>query len=91
MRIAHVTGTVTATVKDPGLAGRKLLVVDIQDGYGNPIDPSVVAIDTIGAGVGDRVLLVQGSAARIPAGVSNNAVDATIIAFIDAIVMVPAQ
>ncbi len=87
MRIARVTGTVTASVKDTKLAGHKLLVVDIQDGEGNLLEPSVVAVDSIGAGVGELVLVVSGSAARIPAGISNIAVDATIVAIIDEITL----
>ncbi len=85
MRIARVTGTVTASVKEPKLAGHKLLVVDIEDGEGNKMESSVVAIDSVGAGVGDSVLVVCGSAARIPAGISNIAVDATVVAIIDEI------
>ncbi len=87
MRIARVIGTVTASVKDTKLAGHKLLVVDIQDGEGNLLEPSVVAVDSIGAGTGELVLVVIGSAARIPAGVSNIAVDATIVAIIDEITL----
>lgn len=87
MRIARVIGTVTASVKDTKLAGHKLLIVDFQDGEGNLLEPSVVAVDSIGAGVGELVLVVNGSAARIPAGVSNIAVDATIVAIIDEITL----
>ena len=49
------------------------------------MESSVVAIDSVGAGVGDSVLVVCGSAARIPAGISNIAVDATVVAVIDEI------
>ena len=87
MRIARVVGTVTASVKDKKLAGLKLLVVDIQDGAGNLLESSVVAVDNIGAGVGELVLVVSGSAARIPAGISNIATDATVVAIIDEITL----
>lgn len=83
MKIARVTGTVTATVKEPGLAGTKLLVTDVEDGAGNVLEHSLVAADTSGAGVGDMVLLVQGSAARLSAGTGTLPVDAAIVAVID--------
>ena len=57
MRIARVTGMVTASVKQPKLAGHKFLVVDIEDGEGNRLEASVVAVDTVGAGVGEHVLV----------------------------------
>ncbi len=69
MRLATVLGQVVATVKDPGLDRFTLLVV--QDG---PEEPSTepapyVAVDLVGAGVGELVLVVGGSAARTAAGV----------------------
>ena len=85
MRIARVTGMVTASVKQPKLAGHKFLVVDIEDGAGNRLEASVVAVDTVGAGVGEHVLVVSGSAARIPSGIANIAVDAAVVAIIDEI------
>ncbi len=83
MRLARVTGTVTATVKEPSLAGTKLLVVDIEDGSGNVLERSRVAADTCGAGVGDMVLLTTGSAARLSAGTGTLPVDVAIIAVVD--------
>ena len=83
MKLGKVTGTVTATAKDPGLVGGKLLLTDLIDGKGKVIEPALVAIDTVGAGVGDTVLIVQGSAARQPAKVASLPVDATVIAVVD--------
>lgn len=85
MRIAKVVGTVTGTVKEPTLASYKLLIVDIEDGEGKVLEPSVVAVDTVGAGAGERVLVATGSAARIPSLVAGLPVDAAIIAIIDEI------
>lgn len=81
MKIARVTGTVTATVKEPSLAGTKLLVVDIEGS--DALQRSLVAADTCGAGVGDLVLLTTGSAARLSTGTGTMPVDAAIIAVID--------
>jgi len=81
MKIVRVTGTATATVKAQGLAGQKLLIVDVQDAKGKLLQPGVVAVDTVGAGRGDLCLMVEGSAARIPAG--GLPVDAALIAVLD--------
>jgi ethanolamine utilization protein EutN len=83
MKIARVTGTVTASVKEAQLTGLKLLVTNIEDGAGAVLEPAVVAADTCGAGVGDLVMLVSGSAARLPATVAGVPVDTAIIAVID--------
>ena len=83
MKIAKITGTVTATVKAAQLTGKPLLIADIITGAGNVIEQAVVAIDTVGAGVGDTVLLVQGSAARMSDGAASAPVDTTIIAIVD--------
>lgn len=79
MRLATVLGQVVATVKEPGLGRFTLLVV--QDG--SPADdgadpappgrPPYVAVDLVGAGVGELVLVVGGSAARLAAGAAAGA------------------
>lgn len=83
MKLARVTGTVEATVKDPGLTGHKLLLVDLIDGEGNVAVPAFVASDTCGAGVGDQVLVTFNAAARLPAATSGAPVDAAVIAVVD--------
>lgn len=85
MQIGKVTGTVTATVKAERLTGQKLLVVDIIDASGTVLNASLVAPDTVGAGVGDTVLLTQGSGARMAQGLSSAPVDLAIIAIVDRI------
>lgn len=83
MKIGRVTGHVTATIKDSQLAGQKLLMVDIEDGAGAVLERAVVAADTCSAGPGDMVLVLTGSAARLPAAVAGLAIDATIVAVLD--------
>ncbi len=83
MHLGKVAGTVTATAKDAKLVGSKLLLTDLVDGKGKLIDPARVAVDTCGAGVGDTVLLVTGSAARMAAGLSTAPVDLAIVAVVD--------
>lgn len=83
MQLGRVTGTVTATAKAEPLTGQKLLLVDVVNSAGKVITPSSVAPDTVGAGVGDLVLLTQGSAARMAAGLSGAPVDLAIVAVVD--------
>ncbi len=85
MKLAKIIGTVTATAKDAQLSGHKLLICDIIDGAGKVVEPCVVAADTVGAGVGETVLLTFGSAARLPANTAGVPVDAVIMAIVDTI------
>jgi len=83
MQIATVTGTVTATTKHSGFEGLVLLVTNIVDANKRVLEEAVVAVDTCGAGVGDHVLIVNGSAARMASSHSGVATDAAIVAVID--------
>jgi len=83
MQLATVTGTVTATAKHSGFEGQKLLLTNIVDDKKKVLQKSVVAVDTCGAGVGDMVLVVNGSAARMAVQTSSVATDAAIVAIID--------
>ena len=83
MRIAHITGRVSASVKAGALTGRKMLLADYIDAGGNVLEPAAVVTDACGAGPGDVVLVATGSAARIPAGVNGVPTDATAVAVID--------
>jgi ethanolamine utilization protein EutN len=78
MLLARVTGTVTATVKAPGFGGAALLIVEeLED------DEPFVALDGVGAGVGDTVLVATGSAARMPPGAAGAPTDMTVVAIVD--------
>ncbi|MGB3864900.1 MAG: EutN/CcmL family microcompartment protein [Xanthobacteraceae bacterium] len=89
MKLGRVIGTAVATVKSRGLESFKLLLVrDFQDDAGNPPDNSsdyYVAIDTVGAGAGEIVLVAFGSAARLFAGSLDAPVDAAIVAILDTV------
>jgi carbon dioxide concentrating mechanism protein CcmL len=85
MQIARVRGTVTSTQKDPSLRGIKFLVVQLLDDEGHPLTDYEVAADTVGAGVGEWVLVSRGSAARQVPGCEQRPVDASIIAIIDTV------
>ena len=86
MIVARVIGTVVCTQKDERLNGVKLQVVEplamaTQKADGKPL----VAIDTVGAGLGEVVLVVSGSSARQTQTTVNTPVDAVIMAIVDSI------
>jgi ethanolamine utilization protein EutN len=84
MQIAQVVGTVVSTQKHRKLEGAKLLLVQPQTPDGTPRGPVLLAIDSVGAGVGERVLLViEGKAAGEALGKKAAPVDAAIIGIID--------
>lgn len=83
MRLGKVTGTVTATVKAAGIGNQALLLVDVVDSKGGIITPACVATDTVGAGVGDTVLLTEGSSARMAGGLSSAPVDLAVVGIVD--------
>jgi len=83
MQLAIVVGAITATVKDASLAGRKLSLVRVVDAEGNPSSVLEVALDVTSAGVGERVLVVRGSAARQPAANRALAADLSIVGIVD--------
>ncbi len=85
MLLAKIVGTVVATRKDPRLVSSKLLVVRPVDPQGKIDGGYLVAIDTVDAGVGETVLIVSGSSARMAAGLKDCPVDAAIVGIIDSI------
>ena len=86
MQIGRVVGTVVATQKNEKLEGAKLLLVQPLTLDGQPRGMQVLAIDSVGAGVGETVLLVQeGRAAGEALGKKAAAVDAAIIGIVDTV------
>jgi microcompartment protein CcmK/EutM len=83
--LARIVGTVVATRKDPRLTSSKLLVARPIDPHGKTDGGYLVAVDTVDAGVGETVLLVSGSSARMGAGLKDCPVVAAIVGIIDAI------
>ena len=84
MQIGRVVGTVVATRKNRKLEGTKLLLVQPLTLEGTPHGVAVLAIDSVGAGVGETVLLVmEGKAAGEALGKKAAAVDAAIIGIVD--------
>ena len=87
MLLAKIVGTVVATRKDARLESAKLLVARGMDPQGNPEGNYLVAIDTVDAGVGETVLIVSGSSARMASGLKDCPVDAAIVGIVDEIEM----
>lgn len=86
MFLARVTGEVVATVKHPHLLGRKLLLVTPEPTPGRPALPAVIAVDSVDAGVGDRVLVAdEGNAAAQVLGMPRGPVRTVIVGVVDAV------
>jgi len=87
MVLGKVIGTLVASRKEPTLEGLKLLVVRACDVDGSIRSPAnggiVVAVDAVGAGIGEVVLYCSGSSARQTQVTQNRPVDATIMAIVD--------
>jgi microcompartment protein CcmK/EutM len=85
MVLGRVIGTLVASRKEPTLEGLKLLVVRACDVDGNPLSGIAIAVDAVGAGIGEVVLYASGSSARQTQVTQNRPVDATIMAIVDEI------
>lgn len=85
MNMGLVVGTVVATRKEDELSGLKFLVVRAIDLEGKPTSTQVVAVDSVGAGVGEMVLWCAGSSARQTKVTKDRPVDATIMAIVDTV------
>jgi microcompartment protein CcmK/EutM len=83
MQLARVIGTVVATVKNDSLTGRKLLVVQTVNADLKPTGNPIVAVDAIGAGVGELVFWCRGKEASFPFKREDTPTDCTIIGIID--------
>jgi len=83
--LARIVGTVVATRKDPRLVSNKLLLVRPVDPKGKAEGNHLVAVDTVDAGVGETVLIVSGSSARMASGMKDCPVDAAIVGIVDTV------
>ena len=89
MFLAKVRGTVVSTSKDARLVGFKLLVVSRLGIEGDYVGLPQVAIDTVGAGVGETVIVTGGSSARFAAARSDAPIDSTIVGIVDTVEIGP--
>jgi len=85
MILARILGTVVATRKDERLHGKKLLIVRPVTPEGKDDSGYLVAVDTVGAGFRETVVVVSGSSARMAQGCKDCPVDAAITGIVDTI------
>jgi microcompartment protein CcmK/EutM len=83
--LGRVAGTVVATRKEPRLDGLRFLVVEVLKLDRTPTGAFVVAADAMGSGLGEVVLLAQGSSARLTEATREKPVDAVITAIVDTV------
>ena len=91
MQLAKVIGEVVSTVKDPNLTSLKFLVLQPLTPAGDATGRTLVAVDSVGAGVGERVFFVRGREAAFPFYPVEPPVDATIVGIVDHWDYVPGQ
>ncbi len=83
MVLGRVAGTLVASRKEPSLEGLKLLVVRHLDVENADLGSFVVAVDAVGAGVGEVVLVAAGSSARQTEATRDRPCDAVVMAIVD--------
>ena len=83
MQLAKVLGEVVSSMKDANLTGMKLLVVQPISPAGEPAGRSLVALDSVGAGVGEYVFFVRGREAACPFYPAEPPTDASIVGIVD--------
>jgi len=84
--LGRVVGTVTSTINHPFYDGRKLMVVEKTDAAGAPLADYLIAVDTVGAGPGERVLVLdEGNGARQVFASSDAPVRSVIVGIIDSV------
>lgn len=85
MQLAEVIGTVVASIKDANMTGTKLLVIQPLGADSKPVGKRLVAVDAVGAGVGERVFFVRGREAAYPFHPVEVPTDAAIIGIVDSV------
>ena len=86
MKVGRVVGTVVATIQAPVFDGRKLLLCDLLDDEGKPDGGYLIAADTVGAGAGETVLIVdEGNSARQVIGVEAGPIRSVVVGIVDAL------
>lgn len=83
MKTAIVIGTIVATRKEEGLVGSKLLLTQPVNMNKEPIGEPFIAVDTVGAGIGEFVMYSTGTASRNAANKPKSSIDAAIVGIID--------
>jgi microcompartment protein CcmK/EutM len=85
MILARIVGTVVSTRKDPRLEGKTLLIVKPISPEGQDESGYLIAVDAVGAGYRETVLVVSGSSARMASECKDRPVDAAIVGIVDTV------
>jgi ethanolamine utilization protein EutN len=84
VRIGRVVGTVVSTINAPAFDGRRLLLCDLLDASARPDGSYLICVDTVGAGAGEAVLIVdEGNSARQVIALSTAPVRAVVVGVVD--------
>ena len=83
MQLARVVGEIVSTMKDLNLAGLTMLLLQPLSASGEPAGRTLVALDSVGAGVGENVFFVRGREAAYPFYPAEPPADATVIGIVD--------
>ena len=84
MKLGRVSGNVVSTISDPVFDGRALLLCDLLDDRGEPTGDYMIAVDTVGAGPGETVLILdEGNSARQVLAAADGAVRALVVGIVD--------
>jgi microcompartment protein CcmK/EutM len=83
VQLARVLGEIVSTMKDPNLMGIKMLVLQPLAASGEAAGRTLVALDSVGAGVGENVFFVRGREAAFPFYPAEPPADATVIGIVD--------
>ncbi len=88
MRVGRVVGTVVSTINSPVFDGRRLLVCDLLDAGGDPDGSYLICVDTVGAGAGEAVLIIdEGNSARQVIGMATAPLRAIVVGVVDTLVV----
>ena len=88
MKVGRVVGTVVSTISAPVFEGRRLLLCDVLDASARPDDSYLICVDTVGAGAGEAVLILdEGNSARQVIGVPTAPVRAVVVGVVDQLVV----
>ena len=88
MKIGRVAATVVSTICSPSLEGRRLLFVDLLGSDGAPTGKDLIAVDSVGAGAGETVLVLdEGNGARQVLDAPDAPIRAVVVGIVDAIEM----
>jgi ethanolamine utilization protein EutN len=86
MKLARVTGTVVSTINTPDFDGRRLLICDFLDEASKPTGGYVIAVDSVGAGAGELVLILdEGNSARQVLAAPEAPIRAVVVGVVDAV------